>query len=646
MDFDLIVATPMRVYVVTSKMLRGCLVMISYREMPIDLVFLDLQDFDTDVFPKDLPGLPPEKEVEFTIDLAPGTVPVSKAPYRMASMERKELKTQLQELLDKGFIRPSVSPWGAPVLFVKKNDGSMRLYIDYRELNKRTLRVRSEDVPKTAFQIRYGHYVFLVMSFGLTNALVAFMDLMNRVFKSYLDKFVAVFIDDILVYSKSREEHERHLSIVLQTLKDKQLYAKLKKCEFWLDKVSFLGHVVTKNDISVNPGKVDVVSNWRRPNTVAEIRSFLGLAGYYKRFIKGFSKIALPLTRFVVYSDVSRQGLGCVLMQHGKVVAYASRQLKPYERNYPTHNLELVAMYHLEKANVMADALSRKYVGSLAAIRGCQRQLLEDLRSLQVHMKVLDSGALLVNFRVQLDLVGRIKALQNNDLNLVQLMKEVKSGSKLDFVLSNDGILRFRTRLCVPNDGDLKRKLLEEAHCSRLVIHPRGTKMYKDLRQNYWWSGMKQDIVQFVAQCLVCQQVKVEHQRPARVTKDLRGNNAIWVIVGRLTKSAHFLPMKVNFSMDRLASLYSKEIVRMHGVPISIVSDRDPRFTSRFWHSLQKTLGNWDDYLPLVEFAYNNSFQVSIRMAPFEVLYRRRCRSPVCWDDVGEKKLWGLNLCS
>ena len=284
-----------------------------------------------DVFPGDLPGLPLEREVEFTIDLAPGTAPISKAPYRMAPLELKELKIQCQELLDKGFIRPSISPWGAPVLFVKKNDGSMRLCIDYRDLNKVTvrnkyplpriddlfdqlqgacvfskidlqsgyhqLRVRWEDVPKTAFRTRYGHYEFLVMPLGLTNAPAAFMDLMNRVFKPYLDQFVVVFIDDILVYSKSREEHERHLSIVLQTLRDKQLYAKLMKCEFWLDRVSFLGHVVTKDGISVDPGKVDAVLNWRRPNAMIEIRSFLGLGGYYRRFIKGFSKIALPLTR-------------------------------------------------------------------------------------------------------------------------------------------------------------------------------------------------------------------------------------------------------------------------------------------------------------------------------------------------------------
>ncbi|WJZ82022.1 hypothetical protein VitviT2T_001820 [Vitis vinifera] len=355
MNFDLFVATPLGDFVVVNKILRDCCVMIGYREMTVDLVLLELQDFDVilgmdwlasyhafvdcfgkrvtfripgqpdfsfegkhvdkplrmvsalrassllkkgcqgflayvvneehdlkledipivkdypDVFPDDLPGLPPEKKVEFTIDLAPKTTPISKAPYRMAPMELKELKIQLQELLDKGFIRPSVSPWGTPVLFVKKKDGSMRLCIDYRKLNKVTVR----NIPQIddLFDQLQGAYVF------------SKIDL--RVFKPYLDQFVVVFIDDILVYSKSREEHEHHLSIVLQTLRDKQLYAKLKKCEFWLDKVSFLGHVVTKDDISVDLGKVDVVSNWRRPNTVTEIRSFLGLTdGQSERVIQ------------------------------------------------------------------------------------------------------------------------------------------------------------------------------------------------------------------------------------------------------------------------------------------------------------------------------------------------------------------------
>ncbi|RVW79287.1 Transposon Ty3-I Gag-Pol polyprotein [Vitis vinifera] len=739
-DRPLRMISALRASSLLKKGCQGFLASVMSNESDLKLEDIPIVREYPDVFSEDLPGLPPEREVKFTIDLVPGTGPMSKAPYRMAPVELKELKVQLQ--MRNKYPLPRIDD-----LFDQLQGACVFSKIDLRS-GYHQLRVRGEDVPKTSFRTRYGHYEFLVMPFGLTNAPAAFMDLMNLVFKPYLDQFVVVFIDDILVYSRSREEHEGHLSIVLQTLRDKQLYAKLKKY---------------------------AVANWRRPSTVTEIRSFLGLAGYYRQFIEGFSKIALPLTKltqkgvkfewsddcecsfqelknrlvsapiltipsgsggFVVYSDASHQGLGCVLMQHGRVVAYASRQLKPYEKNYPTHDLELAAVvfalkiwrhflfgetceiftdhkslkylfsqkelnmrqrrwiellkdydciiqYHPGKANVVADALSRKSVGSLAAIRGCQRQLLEELRSLQVHFRVMGLGALVANFRVQPDLVGRIKTLQKNDSRLVQVIEEVKRGSKPDFVLSDDEILRFGTRLCVPNDEDLRRELLEEAHCSKFAIHPGGTKMYKDLRQNYWCQAEHQRPAGSL-QPLVIPEWKWEHitmDFMIGLPRTLGGNNAIWVIVDRLTKSAHFLPMKVNFSLDRLASLYVKEIVRMHGVPVSIVSDRDPRFTSRFWHSLQKALGtklsfstafhpqtdgqserviqvledllracildlqgNWDDHLPLVEFAYNNSFQASIGMAPFEALYGRKCRSPICWNDVGERKLLGPEL--
>ncbi|GJX20599.1 putative reverse transcriptase domain-containing protein, partial [Tanacetum coccineum] len=375
-----------------------------------------VQDFPK-VFPEELPALPPTRQVEFQIDLMPGATPVAQAPYRLALSEMKELSEQLQELSDKGFIRPSSSPWGAPVLFVKKKDGSFRMCIDYRELNKLTvknryplpriddlfdqlqgssvyskidlrsgyhqLRVREQDIPKTAFRTRYGHYEFQVMPFGLTNAPAVFMDLMNRVCKPYLDKFVIVFIDDILIYSKNKEEHEEHLKAILELLKKEELYAKFSKCEFWIPKVQFLGHVIDCQGIHVDPAKIESIKDWASPKTPTEIRQFLGLAGYYRRFIEGFSKIAKPMTKltqkkvtfewgdkqeaafqtlktklcsapilalpqgaenFIVYCDASHKGLGAVLMQNEKVIAYASRQLKIHEKNYTTHDLELGAV--------------------------------------------------------------------------------------------------------------------------------------------------------------------------------------------------------------------------------------------------------------------------------------------------------------
>ncbi|KAL0536696.1 hypothetical protein IC582_025656 [Cucumis melo] len=781
-----------------------------------------------DVFPEELPGLPPHREVEFAIELEPGTVPISRAPYRMAPAELKELKVQLQELLDKGFIRPSVSPWGAPVLFVKKKDGSMRLCIDYRELHKVTvknrypllriddlfdqlqgatvfskidlrsgyhqLRIKDEDVPKTVFRSRYGHYEFIVMSFGLTNAPAVFMDLMNRVFRKFLDTFVIVFIDDILIYSKTEAEHEEHLRMVLQTLRDNKLYAKFSKCEFWLKQVSFLGHVVSKDGVSVDPAKIEAVTGWTRPSTVSEVRSFLGLAGYYRRFVENFSRIATPLTQltrkgapfvwskaredsfqtlkqklvtapvltipdgsgsFVIYSDASKKGLGCVLMQQGKVVAYASRQLKSHEQNYPTHDLELAAvvfalkiwrhylygekiqiftdhkslkyfftqkelnmrqrrwlelvkdydceiLYHPGKANVVADALSRK-VSHSAALITRQAPLHRDLERAEIAVSVGAVTMQLAQLTVQPTLRQKIVDAQSNDPYLVEKRGLAEAGQTAEFSLSSDGGLLFERRLCVPSDSAVKTELLAEAHSSPFSMHPGSTKMYQDLKRVYWWRNMKREVAEFVSKCLVCQQVKAPRQKPAgllqplsipewkweNVSMDfitglprtLRGFTVIWVVVDRLTKSAHFVPGKSTYTASKWAQLYMSEIVRLHGVPVSIVSDRDARFTSKFWKGLQTAMGtrldfstafhpqtdgqterlnqvledmlracalefpgSWDSHLHLMEFAYNNSYQATIGMAPFEALYGKCCRSPVCWDEVGEQRLMGPEL--
>ncbi|KAK1414363.1 hypothetical protein QVD17_16561 [Tagetes erecta] len=781
-----------------------------------------------DVFPEELPGLPPDREIEFTIDLIPGTEPISKAPYRMAPLELKELKEQLQELLELGFIRPSVSPWGAPVLFVKKKDGSMRLCIDYRELNKITIRnryplpriddlfdqlqgakffskidlrsgyhqlkIREKDVPKSAFRTRYGHYEFLVMPFGLTNAPAVFMDLMNRVFHEFLDKFVIVFIDDILVYSKSREEHEEHLRKVLETLRQKKLYAKFSKCDFWLNQVAFLGHIVSTEGIKMDPAKIEAITKWPRPTSATEVRSFLGLAGYYRRFVEGFSVIALPLTQLLrkgvkfswnedreksfeelkkrlvsapvltlpsgtggyqIYSDASKKGLGCVLMQHGKVIAYASRQLKPYEVNYPTHDLELAAVvfalkiwrhylygetcdiftdhkslkyiftqkelnmrqrrwlellkdydaniqYHPGKANVVADALSRKNVGVVSCLQ-IDPQIIFDLDRMGIGIQVGKSDGYLARMQIEPNLISKIKEAQKYDGELWAIVQNLEVGKQSEFRIDEHGVIWCGKRLCVPDDSALRDSLLSEAHSSPFSIHPGSTKMYRDLRQNFWWNGMKEDVARYVSKCLTCQQVKIEHQRASGLLQPLsipvwkwdeismdfvtglpktfKKNDAIWVVVDRLSKSAHFLPIQQGYSVSKLSEVFLQEIIRLHGTPSSIVSDRDPRFTSRFWKGFQaawgtrlnfstafhpqtdgqsertiQTLedmlracalewtGNWDEYLCLVEFAYNNSWQASIGMAPFELLYGRKCRAPICWEEVGEKIIEGPEL--
>ncbi|KAL4018090.1 hypothetical protein IC575_021680 [Cucumis melo] len=507
-----------------------------------------------DVFPEELPGLPPHREIEFVIELESGTVPISRASYRMALAELKELKVQLQEFLDKGFIRPSVSPWGAPVLFVKKKDGSMRLCIDYRELNKVTvknryplpriddlfdqlqgatvfskidlrsgyhqLRIKDRDVPKTAFRSRYGHYEFIVMSFGLMNAPAVFMDLMNRVFKEFLDIFFIVFIDDILIYSKTEVEHEEHLSMVLQTLRDNKLYAKFSKCEFWLKQVSFLGHVVSKAGVSVDPAKIEAVTSWPRPSTVSEVLSFLGLAGYYRRFVENFSRIATPLTQltrkgapfvwsktcedsfqnlkqklvtapvltkpdglgsFVIYSDDSKKGLGCVLMQQGK------KELNMKQRRW----LELVKdydceiLYHPGKANVVSDALRRK-VSHSAALITRQAPLHRDFERAEIAVSVGAVTMQLAQLTVQSTLRQKIIDAQSHDPDLAEKRGLAEAGQAVEFSISSDGGLLFERRLCVPSDSAVKTELLSEAHNSPFSMHPDSTKMYQDLKRVYW----------------------------------------------------------------------------------------------------------------------------------------------------------------
>jgi hypothetical protein len=669
------------------------------------------------------------------IDLLPGTAPISKRPYRMSVEELKELKKQLTQFQEAGYIRPSSSPWGAPVLFVQKNDGSQRMCVDYRSLNDVTvknkyplpriedlfdqmrgarvfskidlrsgyhqMKIRPSDIPKTAFLTRYGLYEFTVMSFGLTNAPAYFMNLMNKVFMEYLDRFVMVFINDILIYSKSESDHEEHMRLVLQKLRDNQLYAKFSKCEFWIDKALFLGHIISNGGISVDPAKVKEIVACSIPTTVIEIRSFLGFVGYFQRFIEGFSKIAKPMTSllekvrefkwdekcqesfdqlkkrlmsppvlvmpdlqkgFDIYCDACGQGLGCVLMQEGHVIAYASRQLRKHELNYPTHDLELAAVvhalkiwrhyimgtkcqvytdykslkyiftqkdlnlrqhcwlelikdydleihYHPGKANLVADALSRKEHVHSVVVAQLPDEIVEDFRRLNLGTVAHTEE---VTIELEPTLEPEIRKGQVGDAKIQEIKDLITEGRVLEFTEDEQGTIWFKDQICVPEIDSLREIILKEAHDSDYSIHPGSTKMYQDLKQKYWWYGLKRDVAAHVAKCDVCQRLKIEHQRPAGLLHPLKipewkweeigmdfivgsprtpaGYDSIWVIVDRLTKVVHFIPVRTNYTGAKLAELYMTRIACLHGVPKKIVSDQGSQFTSRFWKKLHESL--------------------------------------------------------
>ncbi|GKB18538.1 putative reverse transcriptase domain-containing protein [Tanacetum coccineum] len=493
------------------------------------------------VFPEDLTGLPPSREVEFCIDLIPGAMPVAKSPYRLAPTEMQELSNQLKELQEKGFIRPSSSPWGAPVLFVKKKDGSFRMCIDYRELNKLTvknryplpriddlfdqlqgsryfskidlrsgyhqLRVREEDIPKTAFRTRYGHFEFTVMPFGLTNA------------------------------PASKEEHEVYLKLILELLKKEKLFGKFSKCKFWLQE---------KNK----------KFKWgdEQENAFQTLKDML----YHAPIL------ALPegTNDFVVYCDASNQEL------------------------FSDYDCEI--RYHPSKANVVADALSRK-------------EWLKPRRARAMSMTI-HSG-----------IKARILEAQSEASKGINTPAKTLKGLDKKLERKEDGGLYLAEQIWVPVYGNLRTLLMNEAYAMRYSVHPRADKMYYDLRGLYWWLGMKKDIAMYVSKCLICSKVKAEHQKPSgllqqpeipewkweNITMDFinklprtsSGHDSIWVIVDRVTKLAHFLAIREDYKIERLARLYINEIVARHGVPMSIISDHDSYFTSRFWQSLQKALG-------------------------------------------------------
>ena len=751
-----------------------------------------------DVFPDDLPKeLPPKRTSDFRIQLKDDAKPVTRAPYRMSSVELVELKKQLDDLIAHGFIVPSKSPYGAPILFVKKKDGSMRMCMDYRALNDQTVKnsyplprvedlldqlqgakvfskidlrsgyhqilIHEQDTWKTAFRSRYGLYEFKVLPFGLTNAPAHFMALMQEVFHELLDTCVVVFLDDVLIYSRNEQEHDEHLSRVLQLLRQHKLYAKLSKCELYQSRISFLGHTLSAEGVHMETSKVQAIQEWPAPMTISDLRAFLGLAGYYRRFISCFSAIALPLTallkrdkaytwtdeaaqafkklkwavqnapvlvtprqdlEFVVTTDASGYAIGASLSQDSgdglRPCAFMSKKMIPAERNYPVHEQELLAIicalkewrHHLhgKKFRIITDHHSLRYLRTQPHLSARQSRWCEYLSQFDFTIEYMDGKQNVVADALSRRADHREASVNATTIKIVssELLDEIRLLYDDDQLLGRDqtdedrakAISKHKLRLedgfwCrddryyVPSSKSLKTKLLAEAHDSILAGHVGSAKTIELVSRNYYWPRMYEEIKHYVATCTKCQQNKASHEHPQgllqplpvperrwqQVTMDFitqlpmtkSGHDAIVVFVDKLSKMVHLVPTTTTVDAPQVAKIFMREVVRLHGVPESIVSDRDPRFTSSFWRELWKMLGtrlamstayhpqtdgqteranrtledmlrafvsvrqdDWDDFLVASEIAINNTQQASSKYSPFFLNSGAHPRFPLC----------------
>uniref|UniRef100_A0A2N9G8J7 RNA-directed DNA polymerase n=1 Tax=Fagus sylvatica TaxID=28930 RepID=A0A2N9G8J7_FAGSY len=731
-----------------------------------------LQEYE-DVFPNDVPsGLPPIRGIEHQIDFVPGATIPNRPAYRSNPEETKELQRQVEELLAKGHVRESMSPCAVPVLLVPKKDGTWRMCVDCRAINNITvkyrhpiprlddmldelhgsciftkidlksgyhqIRMKEGDEWKTAFKTKYGLYEWLVMPFGLTNAPSTFMRLMNHALRAFLGRFVVVYFDDILVYSKSLDEHIDHLHCVLTVLRKEKLYANLKKCSFCLDKVVFLGFVVGAKGIAVDEEKVKAIKEWPTPKSITEVRSFHGLASFYRRFVKDFSTLAAPLTEIVKKSvgfkwgseqdrafieikerlcgapllalpdfsktfeiecDASGIGIGAVLMQEKRPIAYFSEKLNGAVLNYPTYDKELYALvraletwqhYLWPKEFVIhTDHESLKHLKGQGKLNRRHAQWMEFIETFPYVIKykqgkeniVADAlsrrYALISTLNAKLLGFEYVKELYVNDDDFASVFAACEKAAFGKFYRI-DGYLFRENRLCVPNSS-MRELLVREAHGGGLMGHFGVRKTLDVLHEHFFWPKMKRDVERVCSRCVTCRQAKsrvlphglytplpvpsapwvdISMDFVLGLPRSRKGRDSIFVVVDRFSKMAHFISCHKTDDATHIADLFFREIVRLHGVPRSIVSDRDVKFLSYFWKVLwgklgtkllfsttchpqtdgqtevvnrtlstllrtiiQKNLKNWEDCLPFIEFAYNRSVHSTTEFSPFEIVY-------------------------
>ncbi|KAL3675441.1 hypothetical protein R1sor_025389 [Riccia sorocarpa] len=610
-----------------------------------------------DVFPEDLPaGLPPKRRIDHKIEVMPGSTPPCKAPYRLAPHELEECNAQIEEMLEKGFIQPSVSPYGAPVLFVKKKDGSLRMCIDYRALNQQTVKnkyplPRMDDLFDQLRGARY--FTKLDLRSGYNQIRIADEDVPRTTFRR-----VIVFLDDILVYSRTRAEHQRHLQQVLEVLRENQLYAKLSKCEFGKTEVDYLGHRVSAKGIQVMEEKVEAIQRWSAPQDQTQLKSFLGLTRFYRRN----------------YHTTEREELAIVLAtKHWK--HYLGDKAFVVETDHkPLVYLE--TQKDLSKRQIRWAEWRQRFNMTITYVEG-KKQLADALTRMPAVNHIITEVKVDADFWTKL-------------INATKTDEEIVRAQKHQGVSTNQGIVFKEGRVWIPQETSLRHTILAECHDSPIAGHVGIEKTLETLQRVFYWPKMKEDTANYVRSCGECQQIKATNQAPAGLLQPLpipskrwehisidlvcelpmtkTGFDSIVVFVDKLSKMIHLCQTRKDVSAPELAQLYLRTVVSHHGLSQVIITDRGTQFTSLFWRITQNLFGlfktklafstayhpqtdgqtervnrtieymlraftmeeqeGWDNLLPLVEFAYNNSTNSSTGATPFFLMYGEHPLTP------------------